>query len=313
VRIPFTTPPAWPERRAGSFALENVQFEPEGAQVALLGLSDDAGVRLNGGRPGAAAGPAAFRAALARFGTPWDGRAGKAITPRVFDAGDLVPAEGGSAEALVETHRRALECVRALHDLGAVVVAVGGGHDLTLPAVTALALREGRALGGVNVDAHLDVRARIGSGMPFRRLIEGGHLAGERFVEVGLGRFVNDQSDTAWALAQGAHLLYADELPERQALVPSVFDAAFAAGTGFVSIDLDAIDQAFAPGVSAPNPHGIDVALAARFAEAAGRDPQVRHFDLMELCPAHDEGGRTARVAAYLFMSFVAGLTERPR
>src|SRR5690606_2974197 len=156
----------------------------------------DTGVRLNKGRPGASAGPTAFRAALARFGAPWDGRAGKAITPRVFDAGDLIPAESGSAEALAETHRRALECVRALHALGLSVVAVGGGHDLTLPAVTALALHEGRALGGVNVDAHLDVRPRIGSGMPFRRLIEAGHLIGERFVEVGLGRFVNDRSDT---------------------------------------------------------------------------------------------------------------------
>jgi arginase family enzyme len=44
----------------------------------------------------------------------------------------------------------------------------------------------------------------------------------------------------------------------------------------------------------------------------AGQDPGVRCFDIMELCPAHDEGGRTARLAAHVFLSFLRGFAGRP-
>jgi arginase family enzyme len=56
---------------------------------------------------------------------------------------------------------------------------------------------------------------------------------------------------------------------------------------------------------------GLSVECAARFAEEAGRRAEVRHFDIMELSPPHDVDGRTARVAALLFMQFVAGFAER--
>ena len=75
---------------------------------------------------------------------------------------------------------------------------------------------------------------------------------------------------------------------------------------------LDALDQSVAPGVSAPNPLGLSLREAARLAEAAGARPAVQHFDLMELNPSADVGGRTARVAAALFLHFIAGFCQRP-
>jgi formiminoglutamase len=84
-------------------------------------------------------------------------------------------------------------------------------------------------------------------------------------------------------------------------------------GACFLSIDLDGLDAAFAPGVSAPSPFGLPVQHAARLADAAGRHPRFIHFDIMELSPPHDVGGLTARVAALLFLSFVGGWRERPR
>jgi formiminoglutamase len=79
-----------------------------------------------------------------------------------------------------------------------------------------------------------------------------------------------------------------------------------------LSIDLDGIDAAQAPGVSARNPLGLGVAHAAELAEAAGLRREIKHFDVMELCPAHDTDERTAHVAAYLFLSFMAGYARRP-
>ncbi len=80
----------------------------------------------------------------------------------------------------------------------------------------------------------------------------------------------------------------------------------------FVSIDLDCIDSAYAPGVSAPNPAGLSPQRITAYAHAAGECPNVRCFDIMELNPDHDQDGRTARLAAHLLLSFLRGLAHRP-
>lgn len=288
----------------------------EECDVALLGLPDDLGVRLNNGRPGAREGPTAFRAALASYGVPWDARRGVHLSRVVYDAGDVIPAPGDGDAALFETHARIEEAAMALHSAGLVVACIGGGHDLTLPAVTALAEHWGLAVGGVNFDAHTDVRERAGSGMPFRRLIEMGKLSPSAFVELGLGRFVNAEVDLEWLAEQGATMRRADDVfplrRYRREILPAAMELALRTeSAAFVSIDLDGIDSAQSPGVSAMNPSGLTVRHAALLAEAAGREQRVKHFDIMELCPPHDVAGRTSRVAAHLFLSFIAGVVER--
>lgn len=310
--IAHTVPAAWPAAKPGRFAEHIRSSGPEGCRLALLGLPDDTGVRLNFGRQGAAAGPAAFRAALAAFGTSFDGAQQQQLDEPVFDAGDVLPASGDGESALLETHARAEAAARQLHDLGLLVVCVGGGHDLSLPTLSAYAKHFGSGLGGINVDAHLDVRERVGSGMPFRRLIEGGFLVPERFVELGLNRFANERADFEWLLGRGAELVLVEQVLREGARAKERWARALAGGAGFLSIDLDGLDAAVAPGVSAKNPLGLRVEHAAELAESAGARAEVRHFDLMELCPAHDVDGRTARVAAYLFLCFVAGLRQRP-
>jgi formimidoylglutamase len=285
---------------------------PQGCRAALLGLPDDTGVKLNFGRPGAKAGPAALRAALAGFGAAFDAAQQRPLDVLLFDAGDVEPAPGDDPAALLETHARVEAAARQLHEQGLVVVAVGGGHDLSLPTLTAYSKHCGRALGGINFDAHLDVRERVGSGMPFRRLIEGGFLDAQRFVELGLNRFANEQEDVTWAKARGVELVLVDDVLAHGMKTEARLAHALSGGAGFVSIDLDGLDGSVAPGVSAKNPFGLGVAHASALAEAAGARPEVRHFDLMELCPAHDVDGRTARVAAYLLLCFVAGLVRRP-
>lgn len=310
MRVAHTLPVSWPPARAGRFA-ENVRTDsPDGCRVALLGLPDDTGVRLNFGRPGAAAGPAAFRAALAGFGTCFDAAQGRRLDARIFDAGDIEPVSGDEA-ALLATHARVEAAARQLHEQGLVVVGIGGGHDLTLPSVTALSKHCGAALGGINVDAHLDVRERIGSGMPFRKLIEGGFLEPRRFVELGVNRFANDEQDVAWLAQRGAELVLVEQVLREGLHGAARLERVLAGGSGFLSIDLDGLDAAVAPGVSAKNPLGLRVEQAAELAELAGIRPEIRHFDLMELCPAHDVDGRTARVAAYLFLAFMAGFARR--
>lgn len=271
---------------AGKFAATIARESPEGCTVALLGLPDDTGVKLNHGRPGAAGGPAAFRAALASYGTA------QPDWPKVFDAGDVIPGE-----TLEETHERVSEAAAGLLDLGLFPIAIGGGHDLTFPFVRAVAEYWPRPA-GLYFDAHLDVRATDGSGMPFRRLVEDCgvpalHLHGFRPL-------VNSQEHLEWFREHGGQL-YPDEaevrLPEAKNL--------------FVSFDLDVLDVAHAPGVSAINPVGWTVREAEAWVKACGKSDAVHCFDLMELNPAFDPDNRTARVAAHLFLTFLSGFAQR--
>ena len=309
-RAPFTQPGTWPPIRPGRFA-STLRSSPDGCRCALLGLADDLGVKLNGGRVGARGGPSAFRAALARYGVPWDGERRRALEVPIYDAGDVEAATGEDERALLETHARVERAVTALRERGLIVLCVGGGHDLSLPAIAAASACVGVALGGVNLDAHLDVRETLGSGMPFRRLIEGGRLEARRFVELGLGRFVNDERDLEWLRAQGGTTIHVDAMIERGLDAHAALELAASEGPAFVSIDLDALDQSIAPGVSAPNPLGLSLRDAARLAEAAGARRDVVHFDLMEFNPSYDIDGHTARAAALLFLHFIAGFQQR--
>lgn len=311
----------WPEVGAGRLASTMARGEAawdrllQGSggrhAVALVGLPDDTGVSLNRGRPGAVAGPTAFRAALARYGTPFDLATKSPLGVEILDLGDVLPVEGADVSALLKTHARVSRALAAVHDAGFLPVCVGGGHDLTLPTVRALSRHlPGEIVGGINVDAHLDVREEPGSGMPFRKLIDEGCLDPGRFVTFGAGRFVHAEEHVRWLEARGAVVVDV-EAARQGGAVDAAFETAFG-GPGFLSVDLDALDGAWAPGVSAVNPDGLDPAAVGALVERAGRTAAVRHVDFMELCPPHDVDGRTARVAAHLFLRFMAGVTERP-
>lgn len=272
---------------------------PSEPAVVLLGVPDDTGVAAAGGRPGAAGGPAALRAALERYGSTYDFVSQTELSGLPLgDAGDVEVAPEDSAA----THARATERVRSLLEAGQRVVCVGGGHDLTFAHVRALP----GPLRGVNVDAHPDVRpvfeGRITSGSSFWLVHE--ELEVERFWEVGLQP----------AVCHREHIEY---LADRRArIVPlaaftlAAFEEALA-GAHFVSFDLDGVAQAFAPGVSAPNPDGFTPREALAMARLAGREHSVRVFDIMELNPRFDLDGRTARLAAAILLAFLHGHAEQ--
>jgi len=263
----------------------------------MLGLPDDTGVSMNHGRPGAKDGPRAFRDALARYGGKYCVLTSQARIDlsdvRVFDAGDVKPE--GSLDA---THDRITARVAALLELDLIVACIGGGHDLTWPSVRAVAARF-PDLSGVYYDAHLDVRETPGSGMPFRKILT--ETTCSELVVVGLDRFANSRDHLDWFEANGGRIANEVCSPFRDLATPHCF----------VSFDLDIIDVAHAPGVSAINPAGWDARTADRAAHLAGLEPRLRYFDIMELNPAYDIDGRTARLAARLFLSFVAGFALR--
>lgn len=273
------------------------QGEAGKCRVALIGLADDLGVELNGGRIGAAQGPGAFRAALAKYGVAepfgWE-------WPRVFDVGNIIPSPGNDEAALHETHRRVTAAVKAVLEMSdgrLFPIGIGGGHDLTYPFVRGvIEFWRGRGVeiaAGAYFDAHLDVRETVGSGMPFRRLIEACGV--KRLALFGLDEQANSREHRKWFGEHGG----------------SIGDEWWADAPMFVSADLDVLDAAYAPGVSALNPCGWGTERLGEMCERAGGSEHVRCFDIMELNPAHDHEGRTARVAAWVFLRFMKGFAAR--
>ncbi len=300
MQLPHCTPSAaWSSVSPARLASRIATGSSHGCRVALVGLADDLGVRLNAGRPGAAAGPDAIRTALCGYGVA--DPHGFAF-PRIYDAGNVAPAQGADAASLLETHRRVRETVRALVAAGLFPVGLGGGHDLTLPFVAGVidACRDaGKTppLSGRYFDAHLDVRETVGSGMPFRRLMEDHQVRSLSIT--GFNAFANAREHVEWFVSRGGELLDAERW-----MPPAV--------PCFVSLDLDVLDASHAPGVSALNPAGLCPVRLAALIEAAGACAEVACFDIMELCPSHDQDGRTARVAAHMLLSFLRGFSRRP-
>ena len=301
--IPHVQPPLWPQGMSTTRLAAHFHALPVGCRVALIGLADDEGVRLNNGRPGAKNGPKAIREALAAYGVAepegWQ-------WPRVFDAGDVVPGKD-----IHETHQRVTQATAAILEHNLFPIALGGGHDLTFPFVRAVIEHEkkiaegkGAPLAGVYFDAHLDVRDTVGSGMPFRSLVD---QCGVKELHVfGLDHYANTHAHVEWFKSHGGriHNHKAQQQQGGPMHMPSL-------GNCFVSFDMDVLDSSCAPGVSAMNPCGWNVAQAEAWVHGAGRSERVRCFDLMELNPAVDETGRTARVAAHLLLTFLRGFSER--
>jgi formiminoglutamase len=274
--------------------------------LVLLGLCNDRGVQQNGGRAGAALGPLALRRALGRLS------AGILGTRVLFDAGDLGAELSADYDRMFDLAESVLAPV---FRRGGIAIVVGGGHDCafaTFRGLTAARLTPSV----VNVDAHLDVRPthEPSSGNPFYRMLEHG-LAD--LTEVGLLGAINSAEHVAYARSRGATLSFLDPPATEQEQI-AIAQEAMIRGRAHqralhLSIDLDAIQAAHAPGVSWLNPVGLSPGTVRTLARMAGQYG-ARALDLMELAPPLDSGGEngrdgvTARLAALLIADFCAGL-----
>jgi formimidoylglutamase len=329
--VPFTR---WPETEIGAPPVDRedprvyhvIRVDDGGAaDTALLGAPFDGGVTAGGGRAGAAEGPAAVRRALRRAGTTYHLDHDLSLDHlSIVDAGDLI-----ATADTAETHARLEAAVGALLARGAIPIVIGGGHDLTYATVAALARHAGGPVGGVSLDAHLDVRpvrdGRITSGTPFRRLLEDlPNVAGEQFVVLGPHGNRNARAHVEWLRARGSQIVTLAEA--RRLGAAAAMEAALARaaggdtqGTGasspgvrlFVTLDIDAVAQAFAPGCSAPSADGFRPDELLSLAFLAGRHPRVACFDVMEVNPHFDHDDRTAALAAAAIVQFLFGLAQR--
>jgi len=296
--------PAPPDPRASSLLRPRSAALAAG-DTALVGLPYDGGIPT---RPGARFGPRAIREALSAFGA-FDGE--RDVDP-VVDLGDVALPTMNGADA----HARIEQAARAVFASGARGIFLGGDHGCTGSVIRGLAgARPGLRLGLITIDAHLDVReyadaASLSSGTPFRRALETEVLDGARVAMVGIRRFANSRHYLDWARERGIHLVSVDEVAANGAAETAraaLEVATRGADALYLSIDIDAADAAFAPGVSATGIGGLSAREMIGLVSTIARHPKLIGADVMELSPPYDQDARTARLAARLVLELLAG------
>lgn len=274
--------------------------------VVLVGFPSDEGVRRNGGRPGASAAPEAIREALYKL-TPdaSNANAFEALLDRTVDLGDL--ANTGD----LESDQEALGEAIATHlSLGRFVIVLGGGHEVSYGHFLGY-VNAGIDVDILNVDAHADVRplkdGGAHSGSPFRQAIEHDSRQCRRYTVAGLQPHSTSIVHADYVREHGGKVVWRDDLGNAAIndLVADLREPTLA------TFDIDAVEVASAPGVSAPNAGGLDARTWLRLAYAVGKSPAVASFDIAEMNPSFDIDGRTTRLAALTVWQVLRGLARR--
>lgn len=268
---------------------------PGSAIPTLLGVPFDAASSF---RRGPAAAPPAIRAALASpAGNSWtEGLVDLGAAGALADVGDLTLPATAEARAEIEA-----AVARVLASGGAPIV-LGGDHSITYPVLRAMRPRYPR-LSVLHVDAHPDLYEefageRYSHACPFARALEEGLV--DELVQVGIRAMTGPQR--AQAERFGVQVIDMDAWVGGRRPAPSY--------PVYLSIDLDGLDPAHAPGVSHPEPGGLTVREVVTLLHRL--EVPVVGADVVELNPGLDVHSLTAGVAAKLVKELAGRMRSTP-
>lgn len=265
--------------------------------VAVLGVPFDSGVSY---RPGARFGPAHIRqgSRLLRSYNP-----AMQVSPfgvqQVVDAGDVTvnPFDIGQAIAQIEAATRELSA-------GAKLLVLGGDHTIALPVLRAMHGLHG-PVAVLHFDAHLDTwdtyfGAPYTHGTPFRRASEEGLLDREHCLHIGIRGPLYSPADLADTADLGFATIHCVEL-ETLGVGGTIerMRARLGDRPVYVSVDIDVLDPAHAPGTGTPEAGGMSSReLLAVLRGLAGAN--VVSADIVEVSPAYDHAEITGIAAAHI-------------
>src|SRR5437588_11830065 len=283
-----------------------------GVDVAIVGAPFD---DLVSDRPGARFAPRAIRAARCPPGPHLEAKVDALAELTVVDFGDapVVPAAS-------EASRRAIEeTVGQVVVTGAIPIVLGGDHSIAEPDIRACATRHG-PLGLVHFDTHTDTGTEVfgvepSHGTPMRALVEAGHVDPSRYVQIGLRGYWPGPAELAWQAERGitsffmhdVHELGVDEVVRRAVEVVG-------AGPAYVSVDVDVLDPAFAPGTGTPEPGGMTSAELLRACRRIAQELELVGAEVVEVIPtAVGSADITALVADRIVREILTGIALRVR
>ncbi len=271
-------------------------------------------------------------------GAPWDGtattRSGTHLGPQAIRTCDhltsppyvrphlhvrvdpfahLKVCDYGDAEVVIGSTDRTYQNIRTfvteILEGGAMPIILGGDHGITWPAATALADRYGYGkIGVVHFDAHADTAPDMqgvlaGHGTPMRRLIESGAVLGRNFVQVGLRGYWPGPEVVAWMEEQQMHSHFMAEVQRHgfDVVLERAINEALSGGADqlYISVDVDAVDPAHAPGTGSPEPGGLTSAQVLRAVRRLCAEVGMVAMDVVEVSPPYDSGNSITALFAH--------------
>ncbi len=238
----------------------------------------------------------------------------------VFDFGDL-PLPNTSLDAMRAQLAGMLPAMLASHEM----VWLGGDHSITLPILRALKRHLGRPLAVIHFDAHCDTWTDhfgepSGHGTWVYEAMEEGLVIDACFTQLGI-RSAGDVAARRYVQDRGGQIFTARDLrglegPSQLAGVVSSIRERLAAHGGppvYLSLDIDCLDPAFAPGTGTPEPGGMSTGQVMTLLEELHDLPFVG-MDCVEVSPPYDHAELTAYAAASFVWTYLAGrLANRRR
>ncbi|MEV6623324.1 agmatinase [Amycolatopsis sp. NPDC051106] len=279
----------------------------ERADIAVVGVPFDSGVSY---RPGARFGPAAVREA-SRLLRPYHPELD--VSPfadkQVVDAGDIAVNPFNIGEA-IETLQQEAEALQAN---GTRLVTVGGDHTIALPLLRAAAKQHG-PVALLHFDAHLDTwDTYFGEpythGTPFRRASEEGILDTSALSHVGTRgplygkRDLEEDRRLGFGIVTSGDVLRRGVAETVDALRQRIGDRPL-----YVSVDIDVLDPAHAPGTGTPEAGGMTSRELLEILRGL-RDLNLVGADVVELAPAYDHAEITAIAASHVAYDLVSLLS----
>ena len=278
--------------------------EVSDVDVAIVGVPFDTGVSY---RPGARFGPNHVRES-SRLLRPYNPAANVSpfATQQVVDAGDIAANPFDIEEAISSIHKS----YDQLSERAKKIVTIGGDHTITLPILRSLKAKHG-AISVVHFDAHLDTwdsyfGADYTHGTTFRRASEEGLLDPEGCMHIGIRGPLYAAKDLTDDKALGFQIFTSVEF---QDLGVNAAIEKMKARVGkrpvYISIDIDVLDPAHAPGTGTPEAGGLTSReLLSVLRATAGMN--VIGADIVEVAPAYDHAQITGIAASHVMYELIS-------
>lgn len=291
-----------------TFALLPRLEDVASADIIVAGVPFDSGVSY---RPGARFGPAHVRES-SRLLRPYNPVAD--VSPfaemQVADAGDIAVNPFSIAEAVREIEARA----GALTATGSRLLVIGGDHTVALPLLRNVARTHG-PVAVVHFDAHLDTwdtyfDAPVTHGTPFRRASEEGLIDLTASLHIGIRGPLYGKSDLDDDARLGFACIGAHEV-EREGMARAIerMHARVGDKPVYISIDIDVLDPAHAPGTGTPEAGGLTSRELLEFIRAL-RTHQIVGADVVEVSPAYDHAQLTGIAAAHVAYELITTMNR---
>jgi len=287
-----------------SFMRLPVTRDLKDVDVAIMGVPFDSGTSY---RTGTRFGPRKIREASLMI---WGHNSTLNVTPlkklNVVDYGDVSVVPTSIEHTMTAITNTASEIIES----GITLITLGGDHSIALPLLRAHAKKHG-PVSLVHIDAHIDTweaefeAVPYSHGTPFRYALQEGLIREGEYMQIGIRGPVSDENDYADAKELGARTVTIHEVMEKgvKEILKEVQERM--KGPVYVTVDIDSVDPAYAPGTGTPEVGGLSSYQLLQFVRGLhGLD--LIGFDLVEVSPPFDHGDITSILASNIAFEYLS-------